>query len=93
MKSAQTSILTVNSLQAANSMTDAALFGITRALESMGRAFICLVSVRGLSVAVCIGIINSCAAACHNNKANLLGCGTTGGQGMKPSVSGTNAGT
>lgn len=42
MKSAQTSILSVNWQQAANPITEAALYGITRALESEGRAFICL---------------------------------------------------
>ena len=40
MKSAQPSILAVNWQQAANPMTEAALYGVTRALESVGRAFI-----------------------------------------------------
>lgn len=42
MKSAQTSTLAVSWHQAANPMTEAALYGITGALESVGRAFICL---------------------------------------------------
>jgi hypothetical protein len=126
VKSAQTSILAVCSQQAATSRTEAARYGITRALESMGRALVCLVSARALSAPFCValfayspvtgcapaacdwydaqimnlrfaqdgrGMIHSCVAACHNYKANVWGNGTTGGQGVNPSVSGTDAGT
>jgi len=36
------------------------------------------------------GMINSCAAACHNNKANVWGYGFKGGAGLNSSVAGTN---
>ena len=36
------------------------------------------------------GMINSCAAACHNNKADVWGYGFKGGAGRNPSDSGTN---
>ena len=42
MKSAQTPILPVPSMLSVDAMTEVALHGITRALESVGRAFICL---------------------------------------------------
>jgi hypothetical protein len=40
VKSSQTSIFAVHCHEAANTITEAALFGITPALESVGRAFI-----------------------------------------------------
>ena len=36
------------------------------------------------------GMINSCAAACHNNKANVWGYGFKGSAGLNPSIAGTN---
>jgi len=138
VKSAETSILAVHWQQAANPTTEAALCGITRTLESEGRAFICLFTIhnasrlldrslraRGFSASVYValfsyspvtyfapamggwfdaqtmtlriastgrGTINFCAD-CHNNKASVWSYGTAGGQGINPSVSGTNATT
>ena len=36
------------------------------------------------------GMLNSCAAACHNNKADVWGYGFKGSSGLNPSISGTN---
>jgi hypothetical protein len=42
VKSAQTSIFAVKWQHSANPLTEAALYGIARALESVGTAFICV---------------------------------------------------
>ena len=39
------------------------------------------------------GMINSCAAACHNNKADVWGYGFKGSARLNPSVAGTNVST
>ncbi len=39
------------------------------------------------------GMINSCAAACHNNKVDVWGYGFKGGAGRNPSAAGTNPST
>ena len=35
-------------------------------------------------------MINSCAAACHNNQADVWGYGLKGSAGLSPSIAGTN---
>jgi hypothetical protein len=39
------------------------------------------------------GMINSCAAACHNNKADVWGYGFKGSAGLNPSIAGTDVST